>query len=361
MMTFQQRVFALALTSLLAAGCKKSQWIEGKWLLVTPEGRPGVCHEFKGGKKRVMLIYTGTKCSGPTDPLLSGKWQLQAENKLAILQGTEEEGKPVVITEHDKKHFVASGGISGKLWRVGEDGAEKVLDRLEQEGEIKLKALPPEMGCRHLSMALKDIKALPTEPKPRMIRRRDEGLEYHVDKATGDPKVEKVVFALNQEVIEWVAYHLTPNAFQPPGPEGRQEAAVGKPEGSATTGKDQKTQRIVMWRTYCAKLRGANNKDVDVTLFSTPGQQRGTIYVSENIISDIWDDLKATIKEAPPPEDDEEEGEGGGGDTAKAAPAPPPKAAPAPAPAPKAAPAPPPTPKAAPKPAPKPADDDDEI
>jgi hypothetical protein len=354
-----------------AGGCKKSQWIEGKWLLVTPEGKPGVCHEFvrKGSK---LLIHTGTDCSGPTDGLLSGKWQLKADNKLAILQGTEEEAKLVLITEKDEQHFVASGGISGRLFKVGEKGSAGLVSELEQKGEIKLRVLPPDQGCKQLSMSLADIKALPTESEPRMIRRKDQGLEYHVDRATNDPKIEKIVYAINLDVIDWIAFHLTPVAFQPPGPVGWVESGLGQSDDTASTGTGEKSQLIVMWRAYCAKLRGANNRDVDVTLFATPGQQRGTIYVSENIVSGIWEELKKTIRDAPPPEEDEGEGAAPAkAAPAKAAPAPPPapaKAAPAPPPPPppRPAPAPPPPPakKAAPKPPPPPpagGADDDEI
>lgn len=335
----------LAVALLLgSAGCKKSKWIEGKWLLVTPEGKPGVCHEFKGGKKKEMLIYTGTACSGPTDPLLSGKWQLKSDSKLAILQGTEEQANLVLITERDDKHFVASSGISGKLYRVTkEKSAADLVRELTEQGEIALRPMPAELGCKQLGMPLSEIKALPTEAKPRMIRQKDQGLEYHANRSTGDPKVEKVVYALNQEVIEWVAFHLTPAAFQPPGPEERIQVVLGQPSGTAGTGTGDKRQHIAMWRTYCAKLRGANNKDVDVTLFATTGQQRGTIYVSENIVSGIWEELKKAIDESPP----EEEAEGEGEAPAKTAPAPAAQPTPAPA-APKAAPAP--TPKPTPPP-----------
>jgi len=348
-MRIQLLMVMTTLAVLAAGGCKKSKWIEGKWLLVTPEGKPGVCHEFKGGRKPELLIYTSAECTGTNDQLLSGRWQLKEENKLAILQGTEEEAHLVLITEKDEKHFVASGGISGKLFKVGEEGAKKLVAKLTESGEIKLHPLPPELGCRQLSLALKDIKALPTESEPRMIRQKDQGLEYHVDRATGNPKLEKIVYALNQDVIDWIAFHLTPVAFQPPGPEGWLEGVMGKAEGSAATGTGDKRQHIGMWRTYCTKLRGANNKDVDVTLFATTGQQRGTIYVSENVVAGIWEELRQTIKDSPPDEGDEEEGGG-----AKVAPAaPPPRAAPPP---------PPPAPKAPAKKAPAPAGGgDDEI
>jgi len=256
---------------------------------------------------------------------------------------------------------------------VGPEGGAKLLAKLTESGAIKLKPLPLDLGCKQLSMSIKDIKALPTEAEPRMIRQKDQGLEYHVDRATGNPKLEKIVYALNQDVIDWIAFHLTPTAFQPPGPDGWLESELGPPEGTLATGSGEKRQHIGMWRTYCAKLRGANNRDVDVSLFATTGQQRGTIYVSENVVAGIWEDLKQTIKDSPP-DDSEEESEGAASPPpakappaavapAPAAPAPAAPAPAAPAPAAKAPPAvkAPPAKKAPPTPPPGGGSEDDDI
>lgn len=353
-------VMVLAAT-LACGGCKKSGWVAGKWLLIDQDGKPGVCHEFKKDKSKSFLVYTGTQCTGTTDPLLSGKYQLKEENKLAIQRGEDEQAHLVLITEKTDEYFVASGAISGKMYRVDEKGVGPLLDKLDEEGVIKLKPLPLNRGCKHLGLKLKTIKALPSEPHPRMIRNKDKGLEYHVDKATGDPKIQKIVYSLNLDVIEWISFHMAPEAFSGPGPQALLEAVVGKPADAITTGSGEKRQQIVMWRAYCEDLRGAKNKDVDLTLFITPAQQRGTYYVSENIVSGIWEELKRAAKDS---ETEEEEGAGEASTPTKAAtpakaapPPPPPKPAPAPPP-PQATPAPKPKPAPTPSPAPKPDDDD---
>jgi hypothetical protein len=343
MMAISRLVIVLACT-LSIGGCKKDLWVVGKWLHVDKDGKPGSCHEFK--KDKTFVVYTGSECEGATDPLLSGKFQLKQETKLAVLRGQEEEAHLALVTERTDDKFVTSGAIGGVMYKVGKKGGAALLGKLQDDGVVKVKALPGTMGCAQLSKSLKEIKALPTEADPRMIRNKDKGLEYHADKATGDPKIEKIVYALNLDVIEWISFHMTAAAFAPPGPRGRLEQAIGAPADTAATGAGEKRQHITMWRTYCAELRGAKNKDIDLTLFATAGQQRGTYYVSEKIIQGIWEEFKAAAADsanAPP-----EEEEGG----AAATPAPAPAAKPAPAPAPAAKPAPAPAPVAAPKPAP---------
>jgi outer membrane biosynthesis protein TonB len=66
-----------------------------------------------------------------------------------------------------------------------------------------------------------------------------------------------------------------------------------------------------MWRTYCAQLRDTPNKDIDLTLFATAGEKRGTLYVSEQVISSLWEDLKhmASDPSAQSTEEEEEETE----------------------------------------------------
>lgn len=345
---------ACGLVVALSGGCKKDAWVAGKWLLVDEDGKPGACHEFqKEGKK--FLVYPGIECEGSPDPLLSGKFQLKEETKLAVLRGNEEVANLAVITERTDERFVTRGAIAGEMYRVGDKGAKALLEQLTQKGVIKIRELPPAQGCKQLSRALKEIQALPKEPNPRMIRRRDQGLEYHVDSSTGDPKIKKVVYGLNQEVIEWVAFHLAEAAYQPPGPVGRLEQTLGKPTHQVASGSGDKRQHIVMYRTYCGDLRGAKNKEIDLTLFSTAGQKRGTIYVSEKVISSMWEELRRAVEDSASQAAAEGEGEGEGeGDAPSETPTPPDKPAkPAPAPAPGPAPA------AKPEPKPEPVDDDE--
>lgn len=73
------------------------------------------------------------------------------------------------------------------------------------------------------------------------------------------------------------------------------EQALGRPEQTLVTGQGLKRQSIVMWQTYCRSLHGALNKNVDVTLFATPGERQGLFYVSEGLLPEVWPELKQTV------------------------------------------------------------------
>jgi len=337
----------------LLPGCKESpDWLIGSWLLVDG-GKPGVCHQFN--KNKSFAVYVGSECSGATDPLLSGKWQLRGKGKLALQRGNEEVAHLAVISERSASHFVSSGAISGTLYKVT-GKVTTLIGNLEQKGALTLRALPPELGCQQLGRPIDEIRQLPKEKEPRMLRARDQGLEYHVDRPAGDPLVEKVVYALNLDQIDWISFNFGPAAFGAPGPGGRLSQHLGQAEGEASTGKETKRQLIGMWKGYCKSLRGVANKDIDVTLFSSPGKKQAYYYVSEGIITEIWEELKQAASDPTQQADDEEEGEEEEEEAIQAAPAP--AAPPPPAASPPPATAPPPPPPAAPPPeaaAPEPA------
>jgi hypothetical protein len=345
---------AASLAALALSGCSKGEtWVLGQWVLLAEDGKPGACHEFK--KDGTFITYTTSDCGGSPDALLSGRWEFKEETQLALKRGNDLRGKLAVIAEKSAERFVSRGAVAGTLFRVGAGGAAEVLRKLDAQGLIKLKPLPSEWGCRQLGMALPAIKALPVEKEPRMLRQKDTALEYHANTASGDPKVEKVVYALQQETIEWIALHLAGEAFTPPGPQERVETAIGKPVDSVATGAGQKRQHIVMWKSYCAQLRDTPNKDIDVTLFATAGQRRGTLYVSENVVANLWEEMKQMVKDpgAQAADEEDEEETPAKADTQKAAP-------PAKTDTQKAAPAKTDTQKAAPSPT-KSGNDDDDI
>ena len=346
------RAFGSVLGCLIAlAGCKGDQWIQGQWLQVSESGKPGVCQEFlKGG---VFTVHGGPKCSSDKDQVLSGKWELKDDTKLAILRYNEQKAHLSLITEKSKEKITIRGALAGTLYRIGKQDPTEMITKLEQEGVIKVKALPESQGCKQLSLELDKIKALPTEDNPRMLRQKDQVLKYFSNTTTGDPKIERVVYAMNYNEIEWIALHLAAPAFNPPGPQALLEESIGKPLNSTATGTGDKRQHIVMWKAYCAELRSAINADVDVTLFSSAGKKHGMIYISENVVSSLWEDLVQMTKDpgAQSTEEDEDtEGEEASAPAAPAAPAAAP-AAPAAAPAaPAAAPAAPAAAPAAPAP-----------
>jgi hypothetical protein len=297
-------LLSLLVLTPLSAGCKDTDFLIGKWLLLTPDGKPGSCYEFKADE--TFTAYPSIECSGEPDPLLSGRWELKEANKLAIQQRGEQKAQLALITEKAADKIVMRGAISGGLYKLGEGGGVAVLKKLEWAKVLKVRAMPKALGCKQLSMTLEEIRALPKEPDPVMLRQKDQALEYHQKKPTGNPQLDKEVFALTGEAVDWISLHFTTGAFEEKEtelrPYERLEAALGKPEGELVTGEGEKTQKILMWRAYCASLKGATNKDVDATFFYTPGEKRGILYVSESVLKDIWEDLRhLSGKSAPAP------------------------------------------------------------
>jgi hypothetical protein len=284
--------------ALLLAGCKKATWLQGQWLRITRDGKPAECHQFQ--TDGVLTVYVGSACEGKSDPLLSGKYQVKDETRLAVKRGNEDVAQLVLVSRRGEGHFVATGTLAGGFYRVDKKGTAALVARLEKQGAIRVRALPARRGCHWLGLSLDQIKALPTEPRPRVIRQRDVGLEFHVNRATRDPNVEKVVYALNQDVIEWMALHLTPAAFRAQAPDQELEQMLGKPVHRGYSGTGERAQVVGMWRAYCANLRGAYNKDVDLTLFSSVSQRQGVLYLSENYVSSVWENLRAETRATAP-------------------------------------------------------------
>lgn len=341
------RAWAIALVVLFSTGCKGKNWIVGSWLLIDESGKPNRCHTFT--EKRELHVYPSSSCKGKPDKLLSGQYQLKDDKKLAIKRSKEKGAQGVRITAKKDGQFTTRGVLSGVFYRVDAKGSEALIKSLREKGTIKLRPLPPTLGCNYLITPLKTINALPKEKEPRMITARDQGLTYKVNTATGDPNVEKVVYALHLDQLEWISVHFKESTFAPPGPTGRMEGQLGKPQNAIATGKDTKKQHILMWKTYCENLKGQFNADVDLTLFSMPGKKQAYYYISEGIISGVWASLKemAADPAAQLNDDDDDDDEGDKKKSTKAAP---PKPAPVAKAQPKA------TPKAAPTPvAPKPA------
>lgn len=296
--------------------CKGTPFVVGSWLFVDDQGKPGACHTFT--KKRKLIVYAGAACKGPKDDLASGRWQMKVETKMAIQRGQEKIAQLAMITDRKPDRFVSRGTIAGTMYKVGKAGGEALLAELKKKGVIKVFPLPKALGCGQLDTKLAQIRALPKEENPRMLRARDQGLEYRVDKKAGDPKVAKVVFALNQEQLDWVYIEATEAAFAAPGPEARLEDLLGKPFAQVSTGKGQKRQNVLMWKTYCKKLKGQANRDIDLTLFVTTGEKKAYYYLSEGVVSNIWENLRqmANDPNAQAPDEDKTDGDAAGGDKA---------------------------------------------
>ena len=311
--------------ALLLSACKSTPFIVGSWLFVDDQGKPGACHTFT--KDRKLIVYKGAACKGPKDDLASGRWQMKVETKMAIQLGQEKIAQLAKITERKPDRFVARGTIAGTMFKVGKAGGEALLAELKRQGVVKVFPLPKAFGCGQLNRKLAQIRALPKEEKPRMLRARDQGLEYRVDKKGGDPKVAKVVYALNQDQLDWVYIESAEAAFAAPGPEARLENLIGKPFAQVSTGKGQKRQNVLMWKTYCKMLKGQANREIDLTLFVTTGEKTAYYYLSEGVVSNIWENLRqmANDPNAQAPDDDKQDGDQADKKTGKKA-APPAKA-----------------------------------
>lgn len=303
------RLWELCSISLLlatAAGCKrKDGWLIGSWVMVDPAGKPGLCRTF--AEDRTFTLHATPSCKGKNEAIPGGKWQLKAKDKLAVQDSGESAAHLAHIGERDEQHFVARGALAGTFYRVGEKGADALLAALERKGVFKVKPLPAELGCAQLAKKIGSIRSLRKEPKPRMLRANDQGLKYRREPVS-DPTIAKVVYAINQDQLDWIAFHLAPAAFSGAGPAERLTRALGPPHAKVSTGKGSKRQQISMWRGYC-KGTGKDDidRDIDVTLFAQAGEKTGYFYVSEGVVSQTWADLQQMASDPALADDGEDE------------------------------------------------------
>lgn len=284
---------SLALMSLVS--CKKEEWIEGKWLYVNEQGKLAGCYRF--AEKRALSVYSNPECSGTPDEMASGKWQLKAENQLALQRGTEHAAKLAVVLNRSTEQFSVRGALSGSLHSLKQQNAAHWIGALQQNGTIKIKELPAKLGCEQLSLSVDRVRKLPKDDQPGMLRAADQVLAFYGEPYAGNPALKKVVYALNQDQIEWVNFHYTASAFQELGPAAQIEKLLGPPEHTVTMGQGELQQQIMMWRAFCDELRGAIYQDVDATLVITPKKQLAYLFVSTNIISDSWENLRRAALE----------------------------------------------------------------
>ena len=297
--TMMRGLFWLGLLSVIGTGCeKKGTWLVGRWLLLEQDGKPGVCHEFRADGR--LTVYTSTDCDGDQDQVSSGRWEMKDESGFGIIRFNERKGQLAMIGEKDTEHFVCRGAIVGTMFKIGAKGSAELLAALDSQGLIKVKPLDPALGCRQVTLPLQEIRSLPSAAVEdvRMLRHKDQVLKFHVNRISADPRIDKAVYALNDESLEWVALHLTQAAFNPPGPRAALEASAGKPSDEVAIGVGEKRQHIVMWKSYCSLGRNNPKHDIDITLFATAGTRRGTIYVSDNVVSGLWDELKQAAQQA---------------------------------------------------------------
>jgi hypothetical protein len=290
--------------SFFGLACKGKSAVSGRWLFISDEGKPGACHVFE---KKKLEVYKSEDCKGAKDDMASGRFQLKDKTKLAIQRGKEKTARLAHIIKMDKAQFRVRGTLNGTFYRIGDKGGAATLKALRDKGVVQLRPLPGDLGCQYLARAMGTVKALKKEDTIPILRVKDRQLKFFSEKGASS-LVEKVTYGLNVDDLEWVYVKLTKSAFEPPGPAGRLEKALGAPKHSFSTGKGEKRQTVLMWRAYCEQLKGQRNVDVDITLFSTPGKQKAYYYVSENIISELWEGLiKMANDPANQPDDDDDD------------------------------------------------------
>lgn len=302
MLENRMRVSCGLLICLSWAGCEKTSWIVGNWYLVSASGKPTSCYRFN--KNHSYDVFFEGDCSGTPDSILSGKWELTG-NQLFIQQSSEPKARLTLITNKQEDSFFVSGAISGGLYKRKTTKAELVKE-LTRKGIIKLYKLPPEWGCIQLNTPLSVIRKWPKEPSPLMLRKQDQALAYYKLEPSPRTRVLKEVYALGEENIEWVALTIEDEApHETDGSTflGLLETALGKPDAHLRTNA---AQEIFLWRSYCESLRGSMQSDIDLTLFQMPKEHQTILYVSEGVISGVWDKLKhsnalvETAKTLPP-------------------------------------------------------------
>ena len=275
----------------LLTGCSKGKWLLGRWLLVD-QGTPGPCHEFQAKQK--LVVYTQGECSGQGDMLLSGKWQLKKENKLAVQRANEDVAHWVLISDRSADQFSVAGAMTGTMHRI-KDKLTATISHLESNGTISVKPLSDELGCSVLQRSIAEIRKMPKEEDPRMLRATDQGLEFH-SMPQKDGFLAKIVYGLNQDQREWFLFEVAASAFAHGPPSDRLSQVLGKPKHQATMGSGAKRQHLTMWQSYCRRQDGGKTP-IDVTFFSSPEKKTAYYYLSTGVLKGLWSELIATASD----------------------------------------------------------------
>jgi hypothetical protein len=281
------------------SGCSSSQWLNGRWAQLAEDGKITGCIEFKGDGSYVTYLERG--CEGQPEELLSGKWQLK-KNQLAMKTNNPlSQPQALSLMKRSPTEFVLTGGsgAAGEYYRAENPIAVAALEqRLIAEGKIKIRELPPEMGCAPFQKTLDDLKKLPKDTAPRLLRKADAALLLVAEALPPGGEHAKITYAADNDRVVWIAWEITEAAMGGDAYRMRLETKLGKPTKTIAIGEGEQGQVINGWKTFCRNIRGQPTADVDLTLFATPAQKKGTLYLSDGSVGKLWTTFEALAKEA---------------------------------------------------------------
>jgi len=271
------------------SACSSSQWLNGRWAQLSEDGKLVGCVEFKSDGTYRTFLERG--CEGQPEELLSGKWQLKKTQLVLKTSNPFSPAQALQVMRRGPKEFVASGasGAAGQYYRADNPIAVAALEqRLIGEGKIKIRELPPELGCAALGKSREELRKLPKDESPRLLRKADAALLLVAETPPAGGEHTKITYAADNDRVVWIAWELSEAAMNGDGFRGRLEGKLGTPTKRINIGDGEQGQVISGWKTFCRNVHGQPNVDVDLTLFATPAQKKGTLYLSEGTVGKLW-------------------------------------------------------------------------
>ncbi|HEY3353709.1 MAG TPA: hypothetical protein VGQ83_10705 [Polyangia bacterium] len=273
----------------LLPGCSSSDWLFGRWAQLSEDGKLVSCVEFN--RTGTYATYLERNCEGAPEELLGGKFSL-AKTRLVVTQRNRmATPSALVLTRRGPNEFVAAGasGAAGEYYRVqGPESVTALEQRLLGEGKIKVRELPAENGCAALGKSIDELSKLPKDDAPRLLKKSDAQLKLHAERPPAGGDAAKITYAADADKVQWIAWELAEPAFAPAPLGPRLEAKIGAPAKKITIGDGPEAQQITGWKAFCRNVRGQPTVEVDLTLFMTPAQKKGTVYVSEGSVGKLW-------------------------------------------------------------------------
>jgi hypothetical protein len=291
------RLGLIALVFLSA--CSSNKWLSGRWAQLSEDGKFMGCVEFKSDGTYKTFLERG--CEGAPEELLSGKWQLKKTQLAMKTSNPFAPAQALQIMRRGPNEFVATGasGAAGEYYRAADPIAVSALEkRLVGEGKIKIRELPPELGCAALTKSRDDVKKLPKDESPRLLRKADASLLLGAETPPPGGPYAKITYAADNDRIVWIAWELAETAMNGDAYRARLEDALGPPRKKIVIGEGEQGQVISGWKTFCRNVRGQPFVDVDLTLFATPAQKKGTVYVSEGTVGKLWSTFEELAKDS---------------------------------------------------------------
>jgi len=168
--------------------------------------------------------------------------------------------------------------------------------RLIGEGKIKI-ASSPRDGVHALHEDARRPEEAAKDTAPRLLRKADAALLLVAEVLPPGGEHAKITYAADNDRVVWIAWEITEAAMGGDAYRTRLETKLGKPAKSIAIGEGEQGQIITGWKTFCRNVRGQPTADVDLTLFSTPAQKKGTLYLSDGSVGKLWATFEALAKD----------------------------------------------------------------